>query len=120
MIEMIEMPENSNKEKKGQRVLLNDLPFFCLGLRKKKQTAAKEEARLKLPSCSCVDFHLHPPPSGADCLHKHKPRMERMAAIICQTVTPLNEPRRPKSGVQFQLPHMRMAREIRHLSEKAE
>ena len=77
---------------------------------------------------SCVDFHIHPPPSGADCLHKHKPWIERMALSVLSlhtmAVTPLThqtemkKPRCPKSGVQFQLPHVRMSREISHLSEK--
>ena len=43
--EMIEMPENSNKEFKGQMVLLKDLTFFLFGPPKKKaETAAKQQA----------------------------------------------------------------------------
>lgn len=50
-------------------VLLKDLPLFFVWASEKKSRNCS----------SCVDFHLHLPPSGADCLHKHKPRMERRA-----------------------------------------
>lgn len=47
MIEMIEMPENSNKEKKGQMVLLKDVTltfFFLFGPPKKNiSTATKNQ-----------------------------------------------------------------------------
>lgn len=69
------------QRKKGQMVLLKDLPLFFIWASEKSRNCS-ETRSISNCQCSCVDFHLHPLPSGADCSHKHKPRMERMALSV--------------------------------------